>query len=43
MKQQFEAISTSLSSFAIDETKIIKIQKWFRMHFEIKTITFNYV
>ena len=27
---QIEAITTSLSSLAIDETKIIKIQKWFR-------------
>jgi hypothetical protein len=30
MDLQIEAITTSLSSFAIDETKIIKIQKWFR-------------
>jgi hypothetical protein len=30
MDLQIEAITTSLSSLAIDETKIIKIQKWFR-------------
>jgi len=30
MDLQMEAITTSLSSFAIDETKIIKIQKWVR-------------
>jgi hypothetical protein len=30
MDLQIEAITRSLSSFAIDETKIIKIQKWFR-------------
>ena len=30
MNLQIEAITTSLSSLAIDETKIIKIQKWFR-------------
>ena len=30
MNLQIEAITTSLSLFAIDETKIIKIQKWFR-------------
>jgi hypothetical protein len=30
MDLQIEAITTSLSLFAIDETKIIKIQKWFR-------------
>jgi len=30
MDLQVEAITTSLSSFAIDENKIIKIQKWFR-------------
>lgn len=29
-KGNIEAITTSLSSLAIDETKIIKIQKWFR-------------
>ena len=27
---QVELITTSLSSLEIDETKIIKIQKWFR-------------
>jgi len=30
MDLQIEAITTTLSSLAIDETKIIKIQKWFR-------------
>ena len=30
MDLQIEAITTSLSSLVIDETKIIKIQKWFR-------------
>ena len=30
MDLQVEAITTSLSSLAIDKTKIIKIQKWFR-------------
>jgi len=30
MDLQIEAINTSLSSLVIDETKIIKIQKWFR-------------
>ena len=30
MELQIEEITTSLSSLAIDETKIIKIQKWFR-------------
>jgi len=30
MDLQVEAITTSLSSLVIDETKIIKIQKWFR-------------
>ena len=30
MDLQIEAITTSFSSLAIDETKIIKIQKWFR-------------
>ena len=30
MDLQIEAITTSLSSLGIDETKIIKIQKWFR-------------
>ena len=30
MDLQIEAITRSLSSLAIDETKIIKIQKWFR-------------
>ena len=30
MDSQIKAITTSLSSLAIDETKIIKIQKWFR-------------
>lgn len=30
MDLQIEAITTSLSSLVIDETKIIIIQKWFR-------------